>query len=53
MMNKRGWTIQQIDEMDAHFLFDILEYQEEMSNPAKRRKKAWENAKVVPIDQVF
>lgn len=52
-MNKRGWTVQQIDETDARFLFELLEYQASLQDPAKRREREWRKAKVVPIDQVF
>jgi len=53
LMDKRGWTPTQIDEIDVHYFMELMEYQEKMNNPKEKRKRKWKNQKVVPIDAVF
>lgn len=49
----RFWTIQQIDEMDSHYFFELLEYQHEMSKPGARLKQAKSRGNLTPINHVF
>jgi hypothetical protein len=53
LMDTRGWTPAQIDEIDVHYYMELLEYQEKMNDPREKRKRKWRNDKVVPIDAVF
>ncbi|WP_248892225.1 hypothetical protein [Bacillus methanolicus] len=53
LMNTRGWTPAQIDEIDVHYYFELLAHQEKMNDPKEKRKRKWRNQKVVPIDAVF
>jgi len=50
-MERHNWTPAQIDEIDAHYYFDLLD----RKNQPKPKKKAskWAGQKVVPIDAVF
>lgn len=52
-MDKRGWPPNQIDEIDAHYYFELLGYREKLKDPKIQRKKARERTPVVPIDAVF
>ncbi|WP_187119697.1 hypothetical protein [Numidum massiliense] len=51
-METRQWALSQIDEMDVHFYFDLLEFKHE-NTPQAKRARARKRGKVVPIDKVF
>jgi len=49
LMQQHNWTPAQIDEIDAHYYFELLEHQ----NKPKKEKSKFAGQKVVPIDAVF
>lgn len=49
----RYWTPQQIDEIDIHYYFELMEYQEEMKKPGARIKQAKKQGNLTPINHVF
>lgn len=52
-METKGWTPSQIDEVDVHFYFELLERNEKLNDPTEKRKKKWREAELVPINEVF
>lgn len=53
LIDKKGWTPAQIDEIDVHYFMQLMEYREKLNDPKEKRKRKWRNDKVVPIDAVF
>lgn len=49
----RYWTVQQIDEMDSKYYFELLTYQAEMNKPGARIKQAKKQGNLTPINHVF
>lgn len=53
LMDSKGWTPAQIDEIDIHYFFELMAHRSKMNAPEYQRKQKWSNQKVVPIDAVF
>ncbi|WP_368493172.1 hypothetical protein AB4J90_16300 [Geobacillus thermodenitrificans] len=53
LMDKKGWTPAQIDEIDVHYYMNLMAHYKKMNDPKEIRKRKWKNQKVVPIDAVF
>ncbi|MES1038948.1 hypothetical protein FOA20_05595 [Peribacillus simplex] len=56
LVNQRGWPLKDVDDMDIHFYYELLNHsytKEKANGNTKGKRSRFKDQKVVPIDAVF